>query len=349
MSVVSVFVPAYNYAHFLPECVDSVLTQAGVDVRVLVIDDASTDGTPEIAGELVRTDPRIEYVRHAANRGHIATYNEGIAWADGDYVVLLSADDMLTPGALARATAVLDSHPGAAFAYGKAVRFHTAHSLPPVRRQAKGGRTHVYRGEDWIESVCRGGRNFIAAPEVVVRTSVQKAAGGYQPTLPRTADLEMWLRLASRGEVAWIEDSDQAYYRQHTENMHKTRLTTALEVNEQRIAAFDTFFREQGSRLAEADRLQRMAHDSIAKAMLATACRALDDGETVVSGTPVTDLVVLANSMSPVERTREYRALAWRLRVGPGVSRYAGRAAAMATLRYPRAWYRARMASQSPL
>ena len=77
MSRVDVIVPCYNYGRFLRECVESVLGQP-VDVRVLIIDDASTDDTPEVAAALAAEDARVEFRRHAVNRGHIATYNEGL-------------------------------------------------------------------------------------------------------------------------------------------------------------------------------------------------------------------------------------------------------------------------------
>src|SRR5437762_480071 len=67
MSRVDVIVPCYKYAHFLDECVTSALTQRGVEVRVLVIDDASPDNTPEVGLALARRDPRVEYRRPAAN------------------------------------------------------------------------------------------------------------------------------------------------------------------------------------------------------------------------------------------------------------------------------------------
>src|SRR4051794_13884437 len=110
MSRVSVIVPCYNYGRFLEQCVGSVLSQDGVDVEVLVIDDASPDGSAEAARALGR-DPRVQVSCHAENRGHIATYNEGLAWARGDYLLLLSADDCLTPGALTRAATLMDAHP----------------------------------------------------------------------------------------------------------------------------------------------------------------------------------------------------------------------------------------------
>ena len=94
MSSVDVFVPCYRYGHFLTQCVESVLDQAGPTVRVLIIDDASPDNTPEIAAELVRKDLRVTYVRHATNKGHIVTYNEGIEWTSASYQLLLSADTL---------------------------------------------------------------------------------------------------------------------------------------------------------------------------------------------------------------------------------------------------------------
>src|SRR4051794_12397860 len=122
MSRVDIIVPCYNYAHYLRDCVRSALAQGGVDVRVLIIDDASPDDTPFVARQLVDEDARVEYRRHGRNLGHIETYNEGIEWAGGDYVLLLSADDMLVPGALARAARVMDGDPDVAFTYGPEVR-----------------------------------------------------------------------------------------------------------------------------------------------------------------------------------------------------------------------------------
>src|SRR5437763_11679365 len=126
MSRVDVVIPCYKYAHYLRGCGESVLTQEGVEVRVLILDDASPDNTPEVAGELARRDGRVEYRRHAVNRGHIDTYNEGLLeWASGDYALLISADDLLAPGALGRAARVMDEHPEVGFTHGRQAFFTT--------------------------------------------------------------------------------------------------------------------------------------------------------------------------------------------------------------------------------
>jgi len=83
MSSVSVVIPCYRYGHFLEQAVRSVLDdQPGVDVRVLIIDDASPDDSAEVAQKIAARDPRVEVRVHAANKGNIATFNEGLLdWA----------------------------------------------------------------------------------------------------------------------------------------------------------------------------------------------------------------------------------------------------------------------------
>src|SRR6516165_6226075 len=132
MSSVSVVIPCYKYGHFLEDVVASVLDdQAGVDVRVLIIDDASPDDSAEMARKIAAREPRVEVAVHEANKGNIATFNEGLLeWADGDYSVLMSADDRLTPGALRRARDLLDACPRVGFVYGHPLHFLHGASLP---------------------------------------------------------------------------------------------------------------------------------------------------------------------------------------------------------------------------
>jgi glycosyltransferase involved in cell wall biosynthesis len=74
---IDVVIPCYKCGCFLYQCTDSVLGQAGVEVRILIIDDASPDNTAEVAAALAREDSRVTVIRHTTNKGHINTYNEG--------------------------------------------------------------------------------------------------------------------------------------------------------------------------------------------------------------------------------------------------------------------------------
>src|SRR5437870_3252196 len=100
MAKVDIVIPCYNYARYLEVCLRSVTNQSLQDLRVLIIDDASSDGSLLTARKLAQSDPRIEVAAHRENWGHIRTYNQGIEWASADYFLLLSADDLLAPGAL---------------------------------------------------------------------------------------------------------------------------------------------------------------------------------------------------------------------------------------------------------
>ena len=346
---VSVFVPSYNYGRFLSECVGSVLSQEGANVKVLIIDDASTDETPRVAEELRRQDSRVDYIRHARNQGHIATYNEGIDWADGDYTVLLSADDLLTPGSLRRSTQILEAHPTATFAYGRGVPFRPGQKRPKPRVESRGGRFHVWSGDRWIDAICRRARNDIASPEVVVRTAAQKRAGGYRPELPRAGDLEMWLRLASLGSVGRVVDSDQAYYRLHDNAMHNSRMTTAVEYTAQRKAAFDRFFDDSSSHDAQlAARRRTTTYEALSRKMLRVLIRALDQGKRDLDGSTPNEVIDFCATLCDVESLPECRALKWRVSLGTRGCLMVGPLVATATLRHPRAWVTERRGLRVP-
>jgi hypothetical protein len=130
--------------------------------------------------------------------------------------VLLSADDLLAPGSLARAAALLDAYPSVGLAYGGAVIFEG--DPRPAAREAVEGWT-IWQGRDWLEERCRGGGNNVCSPEVVMRTSVQRHIGEYRAELPHTGDMEMWMRAATVADVGRIDGADQAFYRVHSESL----------------------------------------------------------------------------------------------------------------------------------
>src|SRR5918996_1722334 len=112
---ISVHVPAHNYAHYLPEAIDSLLSQTFQDWEAIVIDDASTDATPEVLARI--RDPRIRVRRHDRCMKNIRTYNEAIDLARGELFVILSADDRYRPGFLQRVVESFDRYPEAALVY----------------------------------------------------------------------------------------------------------------------------------------------------------------------------------------------------------------------------------------
>jgi hypothetical protein len=315
---VSVVVPCYCYGRFLEDCVRSVLDQEGVDVRVLVIDDASPDDSAQVAARLAAEDDRVEVRRHDRNRGHIATYNEGLLdWAAGKHTVLISADDMLAPGSLARSVAVLDAYPQVGFVYGHVIDFEDGAPRRPARTAPLG--VTIWPGHEWLAIVCRLGHTVVSGPSVMVRTAIQRFAGGYLAELPHTADVEMWMRLALCADVAYLRGVDQAYYREHGAQMTTARVP--LVDLQQRKAAYDALFDAHGDCVPDAAALRRAADRELAREALWRACRAYERRR--LGDVPVDELVAFALGTYPdAGRLPEHRGLQWRRRVGPRACPY---------------------------
>jgi glycosyltransferase involved in cell wall biosynthesis len=98
MPSVDIVIPCYNHGSFLPDSVASVLSQKIDDLRILIVDNASTDGSADVAQQLASGDARIELLSRNTNQGPHASFNAGIDWARGDYFLILCADDLLSPG-----------------------------------------------------------------------------------------------------------------------------------------------------------------------------------------------------------------------------------------------------------
>lgn len=236
---VTVVIPCYRYGQYLPGVVGSVLGQPGVEVDIIIVDDASPDDSLAVAQSLAAAHSNVAVVTHPVNKGHIATYNDGLCRATGTYVVLLSADDLLSPGSLERSTTLLESVPELAFVYGFAPEFTSA---PPTSTANGPLWWSIWSGEEWIRRVCRRGTNVVTNPEVVMRRDVMTQLGGYDSTLPHAADLLMWLRAAAVGDVGRVNGRDQAFYRVHGQNMHIAQYGGPLIDIQQRIQTFYEFF-----------------------------------------------------------------------------------------------------------
>ena len=249
-TTVDVLIPCYRYGRFLTQCVESVLSQEGVSVRILILDDASPDNTSEVASHLTERDWRVEYRRHATNKGHISTYNEGIEWASADLFLLLSADDYLLPGALSRAAKLMEASPDMSFAFGAATALfddNSTQSLKPFKARFAAD-TAVLTCLDFVKAM--NGRNIVPTPTAVVRTKCQKNVGGYSYALPHAGDMAMWLRLAAEGPVGFVNEP-QGVYRIHAQNMSRSYSSTRLPDIQQRRAAIEHFIEHSGAKLPD--------------------------------------------------------------------------------------------------
>ena len=287
---IDVIIPCYNYGCFLYQCVNSVLGQVGVDVRVLVIDDASPDNTAEVAAALAWENPRVTVIRHSTNKGHINTYNEGIEWASADYMLLLSADDYLLPGALARATNLMDAHPAVGFTFGNVIELSDNGNETPTKSvivATNDSDKRILDGRELIELTSAEG-NQVTTCSAVVRTELQKHLGGYREELPHAGDVEMWLRFAAHGSVGFIF-AYQGVYRRHSASMSTAyyfasdgrlvyRKNGRLGNLQQLKAAFDCFS-EHCAVMPRYEHLCRRLYRQLSESAVRHASAAFNDGE----------------------------------------------------------------------
>jgi cellulose synthase/poly-beta-1,6-N-acetylglucosamine synthase-like glycosyltransferase len=218
--MVSVVIPAYNAARFLPEALASVLAEATPDVEVLVVDDGSTDDTQEL---LARYAPRVRSLR-VANGGPGRARNAGLAGTRGPLVAFLDADDRWLEGSRARRRARLEADPGAALVHGP-VRYVDAAGEPMAfdplaykayRRQRRAG--WVLRSLFWS--------NVIQTSTVLVRRAAVEAVGGFDERREVIEDYDLWLRLAARWPVAFVPEP-VTVYRSRPESLGRRNLVRA--------------------------------------------------------------------------------------------------------------------------
>ncbi len=310
----NVVIPCYNYGHYLPSCVRSIVEQPGVDVEVLIIDDCSTDGSAAVAVDLGRQYANVSVVCHEVNQGHVATYNEGIDWATGDYFILISSDDLLAEGSLERARAVFDEHPNVGLVYGPVAPFATEADIG--EQQPATVTTTIAPGRRWIRQFCRIGENLTRSPEVVLRTSVQKTIGHYDARLGHAGDMHMWLRAAMISDVAHVRGGVQAFYRIHGQNMSRTMFAARLEQLRQLQLTFtDAFASATDPRAWEHE--ERMAQVAVAKLTLWEGSKAYQHGTPDEEFDPA-PYIELARQADPhVTRRLAY----WGLRLRPVLGR----------------------------
>lgn len=206
MTMVSVVVTAYNYAEFLPCCLESVLGQTHADLDVVVVDDGSTDNTRQVV-EPYLADARLRYV-YQENAGQSSAKNRGVRESRSELVAFVDADDVCLPERIARQLPLFDD-PEVGVGYAR------RRIVDAQNRQFPFDHPTLYRGRvlDRIYAY-----NFICFSSSMVRKSVFEAAGGFDESLKMGVDYDLWTRMAARCAFDYV-DEELVLYRAGHGNM----------------------------------------------------------------------------------------------------------------------------------
>lgn len=227
--LVSICIPTYNSEATLAQTLASIVGQSYLRLEILVVDNASTDNTVEVACRF--DDPRITIHQNATNIGAEGNFNRCIALANGFYTAIYHADDLYTAQMVAQQVEFLERHPEAGGVLTEAMvvdgrgRERGAISFPAELR-THGARTVTF--PELFSALLRHS-NFLICPSAMVRTSVYKndIQGWRGELFGSSADLDIWLRIARRSGLGLLPGKLMKYRVSDAQYSAKVRLQTA--------------------------------------------------------------------------------------------------------------------------
>ncbi len=197
---VSVCIPVFNCEQFVGQAVQSVLEQSCGDFELIVLDNASTDGTLQVIEQFA--DARVRIVRGLRNEGLEANWNKALREARGDYVKILPADDLLYRDCLERQVAALDDPANRGVTLvcaGRDIIDVQGHRL--MTRRFSGGRGRL-SGLAAIRRIVRSGTNPLGEPGAILfRAAALERTGPFDGRILYVIDLDLWVRLLLQGDA----------------------------------------------------------------------------------------------------------------------------------------------------
>lgn len=195
LPLVSVIIASYNHAAYVTTAVTSVLEQDLGDIEVIVIDDGSDDGTPDLVEQI--KDPRLSLVRLDQNR-RVHPRNLGLRLSRGRYVAFQNSDDEWVPGKLNAQIKLMEKQRNIVACF-TAIEIIGGDGKPLTGSFADGQFTTENRDNAaWLRRFFDVG-NCLCLPSAVVRRSDINAIGRFRPSLIQLSDLDLWVRLAAIG------------------------------------------------------------------------------------------------------------------------------------------------------
>lgn len=225
---VSVCIPTYNYGRFLGDAVSSVLLQSFREMELIIVDNCSTDDTRRICEGFIASDDRVRYFCNPLNLGMVGNWNRCLELARGEYIKILCADDMLEPGCIARSVEIMEWHKNVALVTGG--RLFVSEMLQPLLERSFSKRFRIVPGNRAIRTCLMFG-NVIGEPSAVMFRRAD-VTDPFDESLKQLIDLDMWLRILEKGDLANIPDP-VCRFRQHAEQGTASNIRSQAFIDEE--------------------------------------------------------------------------------------------------------------------
>ncbi|WP_375495050.1 glycosyltransferase family 2 protein [uncultured Nostoc sp.] len=271
MPKITVCIPTFNRVHLLPYAIDSVLNQSEQDFELIVCDDGSKDGTPELMAQYI--DQQIKYIRHQQNIGKSNNMRSGFDAASGEYFIKFDDDDRLTPDFLASTAAILAQDSSIDFVGTD----HWIIDINNVRDEVKTqenthrwGRKNLPAGVvDNLLEVVFIQQSFQVGATLFRRKTLQEL-GYMQPNLQNCEDNDLFVRLALAGKKGYYLPELLMEYRYHAEQQGINRAIPYL---------FDKI-RYLESYKFESEKIETIRKNRLTETQLLLGLRLIEKGET---------------------------------------------------------------------
>ncbi len=236
-------VPVYNGAPYLRECLDSLLAQSWRDREILLMDDASTDGTPAIAASY---GSAITYVRQPVNRGQFRNVDDGIGRATGRYIAVYHADDVYDPEIVSQEVAFLEAHPEVGLVFSLIwLADRSAHVYGRLELPASLRGHDALSYAEVLTGILTYKNVFLPTPTAMARAELYQQVGRYRTEFGSAGDLDMWLRCARVTRIKVLERHLMRY--RHTTGSEGQSYQLARTTPENFFAVMDREIADYGA------------------------------------------------------------------------------------------------------
>ena len=272
MPKVSICIPTYNTARYLPEAIESVLAQDFEDYELVICDNASTDATSDICRAF--TDPHVRYIRFDEQTNQSGNFNRCLQEARGEFITLLHSDDFFLPGFIADRVHRFEQQPGLGLIFG-AVQIVNDRGAQLMTKVHWDGDRSFLPGEllDALLMSC-----IISPPSLMFRKTAMEQAGPFRTDLTWGHDWEWTLRLAEKN-AAYFSSRPLAAYRVHDGSGTSEILGAAKNGHQERRILQETFARLAGQRA----HLRKNAFQALSRRQMYFAEQTLLDGQRAVA------------------------------------------------------------------
>lgn len=223
--LVSICMPVYNSAGTVREALQSALNQTYSNIEIIVVDNRSTDGTPDVVRGV--KDDRIRLIENVANIGMVGNWNKALMCAKGKYVIMLHGDDRLYPNSVAAKVEMMEKNKGVSIVISASRVINGRGEVIMERHPFKCDR--IINGKKFARYSYLTKNVYGEPSNILFRPEIAERLGGFVGDMAYAADWDLWIKMSCIGKVGYLNEVLMDYRISQTNATSKTHTIRMLE------------------------------------------------------------------------------------------------------------------------